>query len=435
MLVVLGFASFSFGQKIHSFMRPIDSLDSVKKGTFSSTEAGFSVALPKQLGGFSGITGIEYKWRLKEGFYVVGIVDKEAEIENSAKFEEETLQILEKTFLNFAREYFATKADIIKGEKKPFEYQGHKGIEVRTELTNSVCIIRVFWIKNRAYKVGVLLAEGQENFEGEAQKVFDSLKVFAKDNIDEKIRKKIEENTPKPLPQTPVVETVKSDAEDENLKGKVESVTQESQFTKGDKAGNPKQKDFEDFYNEAGNLIKKVSYDDTNGYPFQITVYGYINQSRVSNSSFIQYENSLSGIVVEESSAITKKRDLRYDYKYVNKYDTNKNLIEQILYDNAGILWTKTVYKRNGDSVEEILYHEDKINMRSVSKIDDKGNKAESSYFDSPMQGWTTSYSYKYEEFDKMGNWIKRVNTQSQTFKGITKEKWTMIEYRTITYY
>ena len=215
-IIILILTSAAFGQKIKSYKRPIDKLASVKKGVFSSTEAGFQIDLPKQLGGFSGDTGIEYQWRLDEGFYIAGIIDKNTNVENSAEFETATTKIIESVISDFAREYFETKSEIVKSERKTIEFKGHKGIEMRVALTDAVIIARVFWVKNRAFKLGVLLAGNMQKFETDARKVFDSLVIFDQNSTDEMIRRKIEENTPKPLPQTPVAKRATTDAEDKN---------------------------------------------------------------------------------------------------------------------------------------------------------------------------------------------------------------------------
>lgn len=426
-----------FGQTIQSYMRPMGSLVDVKKGSFSSTEAGFSIDLPKQIGGFNGTKGIQYNWRLPEGYFYVGIEDREKEIENTADFESETGKVIDRIFNDVARDLFATKFEIKNVEKKFTEYQEHKQIEVRANLTDTLILIRVFWIKNRAYKMAVLLTEEQKKFEPQAKAVFDSLKVFSKDNTEETIKRKVEESTPKPLPQSPVVTKIKTDAEDEGLKGKVKSVFQESQFIKGEKSGSPKQKDSEDYYNELGNFTKRIFYDDTSGFPFEIMVYGYINQSRVSKSGQILYGNELSAISAgPPPPGAAKKRDVRYEYRYDYKYDSSKNLIEKILYDNKDEVRTRTVYKSKEDSIEEIVYDENgKLNRRNITKIDEKGNEIETTYFNSPSEGDNSIYTYRYEQFDEKGNWTKRTVTKSRSFQGVTKEEWIMVEHRTIIYY
>ncbi|MEZ5424745.1 MAG: hypothetical protein R2747_00645 [Pyrinomonadaceae bacterium] len=435
-IFILSLFSLGFGQQIHSFLRPIDSLDSVKKGGFSSTEAGFSIDLPKDTGGFSGVSGLEYSWRLTEGYFSAGRIERETDIENSADLQSETLKIIDRVFADFAREYFATKFEVGNVEKKEVSVAGHKGLEVRITLTDTLLLIRVFWVKNRAYEVGVLLSPEQKKFEAEASRVFDSFKILAESDNGEIIRKKIEENTPEPLPQTPVAEKPRSDAEDAGLKGKVKTVFKDGQFIKGPKAGTPKRRDFEAYYNETGNLTKTVDYDDSNGLPLDITVYGYIDRNRVSKSGFIQYESSPGGIFIEEPESIRKRRDNRYHSKYKYKYDAAGNLIEKSTYGNGGEIWTRVAYRRKGKTVEIIVYDRSgQVNNRSLLKIDDRGNEIESSHFDSPVEGWMTTYTYAYEEFDKAGNWIKRTMTKSRTFQGITKEEWVMREFRTIVYY
>lgn len=428
--------TFCIGQKIHSFLSPMGSLASARNNGFTSNDAGFSIDLPREIGGFSGVTGIEYNWRLNEGYFVAGIVDKDSDIENSADFETETLKIIDATFNSIARDLFATKFEIVNLEKKNITFQDHKGIEARIALTDTLCLIRVFWVKNRAYKVGVLLTKEQQKFESAAQKVFYSLKIAKKENVEATTRKRIEENTPQPLPQMPVVRRPKSDAEEDNLKGKVKMIIKESKYLKGAKAGSPAQRDVENYFNEAGNLTKSVFYDDTSGMPFQITVYGYLDGNRVSNSNFVEDDVSPPLMAIQESPSAGKRRDPRYDSKYVFKYDAAGKLIEKINYDNAGSIRTRLVYGRKDNVIKETLYDEKgKVNTISHTRIDEKGNPLEDVYFASPVPGWNSVYVYKYEEFDKEGNWTKRTMTKSRTFQGTTREEWTTIENRTITYY
>ena len=428
--------NFALGQTIQSFMRPMGSLADVKKGIFSSIEAGFSIALPKQTGGFNGTKGIQYDWRLTEGYFFVGIEDREIDIENTDNFESETGKVVDRIVNDIARDLFATKFEVKNAEKKFTQFQAHKQMEIRANLTDTVILLRVFWVKNRAYKLAVLLTEAQKKFEPQAQTVFDSLRISSKDDTDDIIRRKIETNTPKPLPQTPVVPKAKSDAEDENLKGNVKTVFQESQFIKGQKAGSPKQKDSDDYYNGLGNFTKRVFYDDTSGFPYEIMVYGYINQSRVSKNGYILYGNELSGISLSAPPSAVKKIDSRYSDKYQYKYDSAKNLIEKIIYGNEGAIWTKTVYVSKDNIIEQILYDRNgKLNSRNIAKIDEKGNEIENTDFDSPVAGENAIYVYKYAEFDKEGNWTKRTMTKSRSFRGTTREEWTMVEYRAISYY
>lgn len=435
-LLVFSFNSLGYGQNVHSFMRPTGSLEDVKNGTFSTTEAGFSIDLPKWTGGFNGTKGMQYSWRLKEGYYFIGIEDREKEIENSDGFDDETGKVVDRMFNDMARDLFATKYEIKNVEKNPGKYQLHRSIDVRAVLTDSITIIRVFWVKNRAYKLGVLLTKSQLQFEPQALRVFESIKLASKESTDELVKKMVEENTPKPLPQFPVAQKAATDAVDDGLMGKVKAVFEETQFIKGEKAGSPRQKDNEDYYNELGNLTKSIDYDDTSGLPFQITVYGYINQKRVSRSGHVQYGNEIGGIIVGSPTGTVTRRDNRFDYRFAFKYDQSNRMVEKTRYDNAGKIWTRLVFKYTGDSVEEILYDEaGKVNMRSLKKLDEKKNPISTTYYNSPMDGWDSIYTYEYLEFDKEGNWLRQNMSKSRSFQGVVKEEWIMAKFRAISYY
>lgn len=424
------------GQTIHGFKRPIGSLADITNGTFSSSSAGFSIELPKQTGGFDGTRGMLFSWRLTEGYYFVGIEDREVKIEGSSSFQSAINETINNLFNDISRDLFATKHELLSAERRDFEYGGHKAVEIRATLTDTVAIVRVFWAGGRAYKMGVVLSQEQSNFEPKAVAVFNTLQIITKEATDSTAQKLIEANTPKALPQSPVIAKVRSDAEDEGIKVKVKLVIQESQFTKGKKAGSPKQRDSEAYYNEQGNLVKRVSYDDTSGFPFEVTVYGYIARNRVSKSSYIEFENDPPGIAMMDEPTSSKRRDSRYDHRYSYKYDTAKNLVEESTFDNSGVLWTRQVFKRRSGTVEELLFDEEgQLNTRSLSKLDGNGLEVETTVFDSPVEGWNQIFTYKYDEFDKEGNWIHRTVAKSRSADGSVVEEWVAIETRSITYF
>ncbi len=92
-------------------MKPMNSLADVKKGSFSSTEAGFSIDLPKEISGAGGANstgGVQYDWRLTEGFYMAGVIEGEAAVENTATFEADTLKVVDGVFCK-ARPRFIRK--------------------------------------------------------------------------------------------------------------------------------------------------------------------------------------------------------------------------------------------------------------------------------------------------------------------------------------
>ncbi len=435
--VILFCASASLSaQTIHSFMRPMGSLSDVKTGIFSSIEAGFSIDLPRSTGGFGGSKGMQYSWRLKEGYFFVGIEDRENDVENSANWMTESEAIANGFFNDFARDLFSSKFEVKKLEKNESMFLTRRTFDVRAELTDTVAVIRIFWVGNRAYKLGVLFAKDQLLYEPQARKAFESIKINSKEVLDQLVAKKLEENTPKPLPQSPVAKRLTSDAIDEGLKGKVKSVIEHIQFIAGDKKGSPKRIDEEDFYNSNGDLEKSIDYDDTNGLPFQIRVFGYLDLKRVSRTGTIFYGNEITGIALSETPGRRLRFDSRYDNRYGYKYDKAGKLIEKIFYGNAGNVITRRVFKNSKDSIEETVYDEaGAVNMRSISKIDSRGNPLSTTYFDSPMKGWDSIYTIDYLEFEETGNWVKQNMTMSRRFQGMTKDEWTMTITRTITYY
>lgn len=425
-ITLLLLSSVVFGQKIWSHMiRPMGSLADARKEAFSSIEVGFSIDLPAHTHGGG--------WRLTEGYFTAGIIERDHDIENGADLEAETKKIVDLTYDGFARDYFETRAEIIKVDKKTLTHEGHKGMQYRILLSDSVCLVRVFWVKNRAVRTGVLLAGKQGDFELEAVKVFDSLRLMTPESIAAAILKKVRENTPAPLPQTPAPKKAKSDAADENLKGKVKEVFQESQFISGPRAGTPRKKDSEDYYNEAGNLTKSIRYSDTNGLPREITAYGYLKGFRVSKTNVIHFGERPPGILIDMPASAAAKIDDRYDTRYVYAYDAAGNMTQKVLYH---IFYTnKSVFRRKANIVEEIFYSGAAINDRTTTTYNEKGDRVEIANPDSPEKGWLSVYRFKYLEFDEQGNWTKRTQTRAFGLGKRISDDWTMTEYRTITYY
>lgn len=435
-ILFLSAVASNSGQSIHSFLRPVGSLADIRSGTFSSTEAGFSIDLPKNNGGFDGTKGIQYSWRLNEGYFFVGMEERGYEVENSDRFEDETVSVADSLLNDIRRGLFSSKYEILNVQKQENRYLSHRSFEFKIQMTDTIAVIRVFWNKNRAYKLGLLLTKEQMHFEDRALQVFETLKLHSKSSLDDLVAQKVKEHTPKPLPQSSRTIRPSTDALDENLKGKVKTIFEEVQFISGDKKGRPKRLDKEYYFDQVGNLTKYVDYDDTTGLPFQIKVFGYIDRKRVSRTGTIFYGNELRGIAMVGPPGRQKRRDNRFDNQYRYKYDRSGRLIEKTVFDNAGAIWTKSVFKYLDDSVETSVYDQaGAVNMRSTTKLDDKGNRVLSTYYNSPVAGWDSIYSIEYLEFDKEGNWLKQNLTLSRRFQGILKEEWTMTKVRKITYY
>ena len=183
----------------------------------------------------------------------------------------------------------------------------------------------------------------------------------------------------------------KNDLTEENLKGKVKSITENTyeavekfgQIEKGDVLVDSSAVYTDDghfkIYNEKGNKIEENYYN--------------------SNGSLI--------------------------YKNTYKYDEKGNKIEENYYNSNGRLYSKTTYKydEKGNKIEEYHYDEDgKFNYKYTYKYDEKGNNIEKNNYDSNGR-LDSKYTYEY---DKNNNWTQRIEYKNTIPHRITER---IIEY------
>jgi hypothetical protein len=431
LLAIFASATFSRAQVVRSYNRPIDSLNSAKKESFSSLEGRYAIDLPQQIEGFREGT---FEWRLIEGYYSVGYSDSERDLEHDKGSERYALERARLTLDELKIWLLESTVNSQQLTDELISMDGHRGIELRAKMPNGLAIVRAYVVKRRVYSLAVMLVGDQRKYEARALEVFDSFRLTPEQDATAAINRKVAEATPLPLPQGPIATKPKSDADDENLKGPVKRVVAEIQGLSGRMAGKPRRLSSESYYNEGGNLVTKTLYNDS-GQPLDITVYGYIDGNRVSKSGFISYESSPPPVFGPPASEKPRTRDTRYELKYVYKYDQKGLLIELLVYGNDGSLSGRVVYERDGDNREELRYTGDgSLNSRTRFKIDSGGNPSEEIEFDSPLRGWSAVYQNVYE-VDSRGNWVKRVVTHTRTFNGSSKVDSTYVIYRTITYY
>jgi hypothetical protein len=209
----------------------------------------------------------------------------------------------------------------------------------------------------------------------------------------------------------------------DNIKGRVSTLT-ESHYSAIERFGET----------QKGGLEYKYIYKyDTNGN--QIEVNGYSN---------------IPGII-----------DGR-ERKTIYKYDTNGNKIEESWYDPDGSLSLITIFKYDsrGNQIEANCYNSDGslLISRSTYKYDSRGNKIEDNFcFPYPVcdsgDKYTFKYdsrgnqieenrynsdgsleykhTFKYDEYDKTGNWVRKIKFRNDKPLVITERK---IEYYTIKY-
>ena len=249
--------------------------------------------------------------------------------------------------------------------------------------------------------------------------------------------KAIDVSTPAELPQEPVVAREKSDVQEEHLKGKVLSVTGESQDLSGTRNNNDRHFSYIENFNEKGNLVKKISFDYM-GNPSDITVYGYLNGARVSKINTVRYSyDPPPAMLPKGSNSDQKPRDLRITYSYGYKYVAG-NLAEMQMYYNDGTPGMRYTYIVKGSSLEKLAF-DDKgsLNQKYNFKLDKDGYELEDLRIDLTPQRYygDKKFVYKYDSFDRMGNWTKRTASQIVVINGKEVVKPSFVHYRTVTYF
>ena len=401
---------------------------------FISAAGNFSINLPNQFSTVKDFPaderitgGKHFTWEMPDdNFYQVQFSNISSP-NKTLTIKEKNLQI---TTLRDGLRNFAAEKNYGFSEK-PFAFQGNPGgKEIEMTHPGAISITRIFVVNKKLYAVATLVYDLDGQIK--ALEVLNSFKI-----LDPKTRLalRVEEATPPLLPQSPVAEKSKSDAQDRNLKGKVKSIIEDNQF------GNRKRERYgEEYYDEKGNLVKEISY--MGGYPELITVWGYIDKNRVSNSKFVEYDDDerplMQDIIMQiiESDADTENlpRDERYGTKYIYKYNENGQLVEQSNFANNGKLSEKIVYKYQTNRREQINYHSDGSEMSRILEILDKdGNVIEKADYDETGKV-SSRYIYKYEP-DAQGNWIVQRSFEEKKVKGKTVLQPLWVSYRTISYY
>ena len=183
----------------------------------------------------------------------------------------------------------------------------------------------------------------------------------------------------------------KNDLTEENLKGKVKSIT-ENTYEAVDKFGQI----------EKGDVIVDSSAVYTDDGHFKI-------YNEKGNKIEENYYNSNGSLI----------------YKNTYKYDEKGNKIEENYYNSNGRLYSKTTYKydEKGNKIEEYHYDEDgKFNYKYTYKYDEKGNIIEENHYDSNGR-LDSKYTYEY---DKNNNWTQRIEYKNTIPHRITER---IIEY------
>ena len=184
----------------------------------------------------------------------------------------------------------------------------------------------------------------------------------------------------------------KNDLTEENLKGKVKSIT-ENTYEAVDKFGQI----------EKGDVLVDSSAVYTDDGHFKI-------YNEKGNKIEENYYNSNGSLI----------------YKNTYKYDEKGNIIEENYYNSNGRLYSKTTYKydEKGNMIEDNFYDSDDGSLiyKNTYKYDEKGNNIEKNNYDSNGR-LDSKYTYEY---DKNNNWTQRIEYKNTIPHRITER---IIEY------
>ena len=397
---------------------------------FVSLDGRFSISLPDPYTKLTrliipepsgGAAGRMYEWKIDETIFGVGYADFFQPLKDPQAVKE---------LFDSERERFrklVAAADADNAVVKEITIDNHPGIEQRARVSKGSFIQRTYLVSRRIYQTLVVVTNSKRD-ESSALSVLDSFKLLTDAEITEEALKVL----PGPLPQTPEASRAGSDAEEEGLRGAVKSVRTEVQypsetvFTRGE----PRLR--LTTYNEKGNKLRTDWYDSRNNLE-RITVFGYLDGSRVSASKYIEREY---GPRIGTSGPLSnKKMDPRYQHRFEYKYDDKKRLTEKTEFLSNGEVVYRSVYKYEGDQKETLLYADgNSPPQRSVYTLDDKGNEIEHTVFahDGSIR---TKLSHAYE-FDSKGNWIKRTTSRTENDERLRRfMPPTSVHIRTITYY
>lgn len=403
--------------------------------TFSSIDGGFTINLPSNISKFEGIDpvpnvskgGNRFIWTANGMFFNLGYLDRILEPGQGAK-------LLDQMAAEYIASMQAKNSSLVRREE--YFVDGYRGVAVTMSNGIGTGQLRYLLVKERLF---ILVTAWPATQDGAREvKILESFRLLDGPAI---IAQRLAEATPAPLPQTPAVKRVRSDAADELLRGPVKSVVETTEDLDGTGSSVGVNHTHDYFYDGAGYLLKTISYD-YRGNPRDVTVYGFIDGKRVlKRGNFLTYEYDPPPMMAPPGSAPAtpagKPADPRYDSSIQYKYDAAKRLIEEVRFNNRGEAGYRSTSVYAGANVTESSFDQQgKLTFKTLSFYDSKGQLTQKTYFSMSASSPADSvYNYETLAVDRYGNWTKRkVRGKSAQYGGGTKDLY-YFEYRTISYY
>ena len=399
---------------------------------FTSIEGRFTIALPG-ISSFESITpqtdkgkgkGMVFKWQVNSAVYSVTFADFPGQFQQSSEVKE----YLDKTRAHVNDLSANKKINLV--SDRNLSLSGNPGYEFIFENPGARGVKRTYFAGSRYYEIIAAFPRGKGDEEASI-KILDSFQFLSPAEVQAVLQKRVDEATPKSLPQEPVVKRLTSDAQEEGVKGKVkEVITERANIVDGSET--ERAITAIDSFNQFGDFVKRISFD-SHSKPFSIEVYGYLDGKKVSSYGLVRYEEDPPPMMGPPGAA-SVKQDTRYTSKYQYSYDEQKRLIEKQVYGNDETLRSRQVYKYEDKQRQKLYYYNDKLSSRLVETFDDKGNIVQEAFYRDDPQTPVYVYWHNYE-FDAQGNWIKRTTLKVAGSDPRLSKVPVYTTYRKITYY
>jgi hypothetical protein len=225
----------------------------------------------------------------------------------------------------------------------------------------------------------------------------------------------------------------KTDLDLNHLKGRVKTCTEFYYYnSSGTQKNKLSSRDVYD-YNSKGYLIAVSSYLGKSDTISEKWTYLYYNRDRKIEEKGYGYNNRLTYTRRYKCDTNWEKLfssdSIVDDWQTFYKYDNNGNNVEEDRFKDGMVFERKLMYKYDttDNLIEEddYLYANDTITDKLFYKYDSNGNVIERR----GLRHLCDGYTYKYENFDKEGNWLREIKISSD----IIPEE-TIIE-RVLEYY